>query len=1497
MLFSISRINSQRTPLTWFVVWLVLSLFSSTSAIANTLQKVLKFDHFSVDDGLTQSSVIDMTQDKYGYLWIATHDGLNRFDGQNFTHFNAESNHHVGLPSNFIRSLLYDSSQRLWVGTENGIALYRPSKNNFADFDLTGNNIGHRIWDIFEVSDNQIWISTEQGLARLNEASGKFEPVNFYTESGEPLLLSEIKAAYQQGQKLWLGSYEHGLYLVDLAQGIGRRVPLLSATGEPVTSIHKIVRHQQQLWLASNHGIQIINDQGKQVTAPQITFPPVIQSTEIRSINFSAAGKIWVGTTNGLYTGDATTPLHQVQDQTTTYSSVGSSFIMTLYRDRAHNLWIGSQGGLTRHRSITRQFPHYQLASASQSNQNSVSTLTEDLRGNIWIASDSGDLLEWQPNTKRAITRLSGLPPIRRLRYDGQRQVIWLASAQGLGRYDIKQQHLSWLTPPNDLTSLMDVVIANPHTLYVASQNHGLLSYRPETDVWQAFALPVEIKPGAAHLNTLLKLEDKLWIGSAEGAFYFDLNELRFNFDNPLSPQHNGTQAPGIWSLQGDRDGLWLGSFDKGLYFIGNQGETEHFDRDSNLSNNYIYAIEKEAPGVVWVSTNLGLNRIDRNKKTIHQYTEKDGLQGNEFNHHASLASRSGYLYFGGLNGFNAFLPRHIHDEEFHGKVVLEELSVYNKPIIPGKNEPRLQSDISTQAPVHLFYHDSPFSIKFTVPNAPRPERIQYQYRLKGFDQQWLNINSRVRQATYTNIPVGNYQFEVRAHDINGQWQTDVTRLPIEILPPPWRTMAAYSIYALIAASLICLLVLYLRQLARQRHRIASSEERLKLSLWGSGDELWDWNIKTGKIYRSNIWNRLNFPQDGTRSGADSKESNIHPNDLPRVQEALQAHFNGHSEYYQATYRVRDKDGQWLWILDRGKIVAHGDDGAPLRMTGTIKDINQLKLAEEQLKLFAQSFENISDGVFILDKDLHIIEINQSYTRISGENRDIAIGRSLTFNQYPPNFTAQLHKALTQNGRWFGELEAVRPDGSRYMMELAIDAIRNDNHEISHYVGVFSDISSRKQTEDELRKLANSDTLTGLANRSLFQANHSNLVSRNISHALLVCDLDNFKKINDSMSHKVGDQLLCLVANRLLMCGREEDALYRLGGDEFAVLIEGDADISTVTKVAKRMQKAMQEPFELQGRELVVTASIGIVMFPIDGNDSQELLRNADTVMYHAKSMGQNRYAFFSESMNRSAVHQLQLESLVRQAIREDLFVVEYQPKFNLADRTPSGMEALVRLDHPTHGRIAPTDFIPLAEETGLIVEIGDIVLKKACFATEAWRRRGLLDARVAVNVSAKQFTDGDLPARVEQILDLTQLPPQSLELEITEGAVMAAPETAIAAMSTLRDMGVHIALDDFGTGYSSLAYLKRFPIDTLKIDRTFVQDIATTSIDRKMVASIIAIAHNLDLAVVAEGVEEEAQLELLKSMKCQYMQGFLLSKPLSESQFNDFLLTFKRGE
>ncbi len=699
----------------------------------------------------------------------------------------------------------------------------------------------------------------------------------------------------------------------------------------------------------------------------------------------------------------------------------------------------------------------------------------------------------------------------------------------------------------------------------------------------------------------------------------------------------------------------------------------------------------------------------------------------------------------------------------------------------------------------------------------------------------------------------------------------------------------------IIILSILCLILLGIAtygmvRFKRYQRAMLNSDQRLNFSLWASGDEMWDWHINEGKLFRTN--SRGTYPLSNVNPNVfPPNKQYIHPGDIERVRTKLANHISGNTDAFECVYRLRDKEG-WRWVLDKGRIVIRSDKGKPVRMTGIFKDIQKLKTAESELEIFAKSIENISEGVIILDPQLNVVHVNPGYSKITGYLPEEVLGQKLHLTSLSSTLIHEIKRDVDSHGNWRGDITGQNKDSSMFLAYITANCIRDKEGKISNYVAIVSDTTRRKTAEAKLLKLASTDSLTKLPNRNVFFSNLQTCVDKKVPTAVLVFDLDDFKKINDSLGHQLGDILLIEIAKRIKPITNNLNTLYRLGGDEFALIMEKTNDISAVTAAAKQILKKLSTPFRIDKHEFVVAGSIGIVLYPDDGKQPETLLRNADTAMYHAKEGG-NRYLFFSEDMNKKAVKRLQVENLIRLGLKEDYFQVYYQPKMSFSDGTLNGMEALVRFITPKNGLVSPGTFIPIAEETGQIVEIGDLVLRKACIDMKRWLDEGIIRGRVAVNLSARQFNLPDLMQRIDRILHETELDPHHLELEITEGTVMNNAKHAIETMHQIRDRGIHLAMDDFGTGYSSLSYLRKFPLNTLKIDKAFVDD-ADSDFGKAMIDTIVTIARNLGLSTVAEGVETNEQKAFMTEMECDVLQGYLYSKPLSAVEFSQFAMMDK---
>jgi diguanylate cyclase (GGDEF)-like protein/PAS domain S-box-containing protein len=558
-----------------------------------------------------------------------------------------------------------------------------------------------------------------------------------------------------------------------------------------------------------------------------------------------------------------------------------------------------------------------------------------------------------------------------------------------------------------------------------------------------------------------------------------------------------------------------------------------------------------------------------------------------------------------------------------------------------------------------------------------------------------------------------------------------------------------------------------------------------------------------------------------------------------------------------------------------------------------IEQDSRRRAAEADLRLAAQVFENSSEGIMITDAANRIVMVNKAFTEVTGYAREEVLGenpRLLNSGKQEASFYKEMWADIQRRGEWHGEVQNRRKSGEFYSEWLTISAVKDSDGAISNYVAVFTDITSTKQVEERLNFLANYDTLTSLPNRVLFSDRLEQALATarvgSKSVALLFLDLDRFNLINETFGHSAGDLVLKEIATRLKANVRKGDSVSRMGGDEFSVVMPELDRPDEAAVIAANIMHALGEPLQFDNRELFISASIGISVFPDDGDDAEALVKNADSAMYRAMEEGRNTFCFYHQEMNARSSERMSLEGELRKALSRGELIMHYQPFIDARTGRIVGAEALLRWKRPGIGYITPAAFIPLLEETGLIVPVGEWVLETACRDNKLWRQHGHPDLFVAVNFSALQLVDEQITRKVGDTLSRLDFNPRHLEIELTESMVMKDAERGIRTLREFRELGTLLSVDDFGTGYSSLSYLKRLPIDTLKIDRSFVMDTPAENEANAIVQAIIALGHSLDLKIIAEGVQEAEQVDFLRQVRCDLLQGFYFSTAVEHHEF-----------
>lgn len=685
-----------------------------------------------------------------------------------------------------------------------------------------------------------------------------------------------------------------------------------------------------------------------------------------------------------------------------------------------------------------------------------------------------------------------------------------------------------------------------------------------------------------------------------------------------------------------------------------------------------------------------------------------------------------------------------------------------------------------------------------------------------------------------------------------------------------------------------------LEQRVQERtEQLLAREQQLSRVLEGSDQGYWDWNLKTNNFQVSARWETMLGYAPGEMQVDPAHWSDlVHPEDLPLALASIERHVRGESADHQVEFRAKAKDGGWRWILTRGRITARAEDRTPLMMSGTHTDVTERKQFELALREAGVVFDSSYEGIMVVNAEGLITKVNPAFSRITGYAAPEVAGcspRLLSSGRHDTRFYQEFWESLNQHDFWHGEIWNKRKNGELYAVLQSISVVRDAKGKVLHYVSVFTDITQLKSHEAELDRVANYDPLTGLPNRRLLSDRLKQAILRADRSGKLcaICflDLDGFKPINDQLGHPVGDQLLIGVTTQLQTVLRAGDTLSRLSGDEFVLLLSEVSSLTECTLILDRVLEAVRHPVTALGHALAVTASIGVCLYPDDQADPDTLLRHADQAMYLAKQAGKNRYQLFDTEVDRRVHSHLERLENMKQALSRQEFVLYYQPQVDIGNGEVIGAEALIRWQHPERGLLPPSDFLPHLQGSPLEQVFGEWVIETALQQIEAWARLGL-DMKVSVNVSADHLLQSDFCSHLAQTLARhADTSPSLLELEVLETAAISDMQQAVDIMHGCKNLGVDFSLDDFGTGYSSLTYLRKLPVDTLKIDQSFVRDMLSNPDDMSIVHAVIDLAAAFHRQVIAEGVETFEHCAVLQAMGCRHVQGYGIAKPMPAAQ------------
>ena len=1465
------------------------------------------------DQGLSQGSVRDLLLDKDGFLWLATDGGINRYDSTSLNHINAEGYQLRELP---FSKLLQDSSGRLWAASAHaGIYLFNPATAVFELFmpmPVPANNEqagAHSIISLLEydkdtllflmdnalyrlplstaapeqlfslseqgvkngwlrtaiVADGNVFIGGFNGLYFLEYASKKptllphLTPAMTATENTNHADQKHVKYLEVKYGRIWIGTVE-GLYsiaIADIQQYLQHQSRYTPQQHVPRHNIWQLLWQNEQALLATEQGLYLFNPADNSISQQlQLTQSGLgLFDDNILDIVADNYGGYWLASRNdgAYYWHPRSSAFSNITRQADSNNSLSSEKVYTLALAGDSTLWVGTSNGLNRVDLTSGEITPYLVNNDTKA---------------IW---HSGTILNIFPD---------------------ETDLLWLQTSAGLRLFDAAQNELR-LPPGNNDTDkrLLASAVSFAYrfnkqfyfsidkAFYRYQPDNGELEPLPELDrVFSNLIFGGFIGETAQPDQLLISAADQLWVYDTAR------RQIHLIYQYPKYQPELNRQAD---AMVIDNNGiLWVGFAGHGL--MGFDQQTLQLKHTVTTADN-AYALQRDNEGYIWFSSHNGLFRFDPASLQAEHFTKADGLPTHEYNGAASVKLPEGKLAFGSMRGVTVVDTATLATENRKPTAVITGISTQT-----GK-QLQLHGNLNEHH-VDLSYQDLGIELNFSSMNFRDAHKMQYRFWLEGTQELRYPVQHSSK-VVFPQLSRGNYIFYVVAlSPTNGQ-ESEPARIFLHVSANPW-----FSAWAILAYLLLLLTAGgYLLALRRKQHRLISqahrkvrlSEQRLKQALASVDSGAWEWQADTNLFYASRVQQMLGYPENMNPMTLSQHEALIHPDDKVNYTAQWQRFIQQPEQSFDCTYRMQHRDGHWLWFRDIGKVTEQDEDSAVRRVLGTFSNITETRASQEKARLFGEAFQQTRDWVVILDQQQRVIAANQSFATAFGsleqyidQPRTHHLGISLVRRR----FYTKLLRSMQSGQHWQGEELVITPDGRERPTLINISAIGEQQQ--TFFVLVFTDITAQKMAEDELRYLANYDALTGLPNRALLMDRiyHGIDQARRDRRSLALCfiDLDKFKQINDSLGHDIGDLLLKEVAKRLTSTLRDSDTVARLGGDEFVILLEGYKNDDNISHVARKMLTVVSEPMQLGTHIVGVSPSIGIAVYPEDAVNATELLKHADVAMYHAKEAGRNNFQFFTAEMNEKAHMRLARETRLRNALHNNEFINFYQPIINSQTNRIVGAEVLLRWQS-NQGLISPAEFIPLSEELRLIIKMTQQLLERALADLKKWHDSGY-QLYLSVNLSTQHLEQPSLAEHTRSLLQKYDLPACCLRFEVTESALMRDHRSAIDTMLALSELGIQLALDDFGTGYSSLKYLKELPIDGIKIDRSFVQDIGIDSSDETIIEAMLSMANSLGMYCVAEGVETEQQLAFFSRRQCYLIQGYLFAKPMPEQDMFAFL-------
>ncbi|MGB3727340.1 MAG: EAL domain-containing protein [Glaciecola sp.] len=1502
------------------VVALLLCLVSLSTYSSDASIKAPRLSYLDTNDGLDQDTVEAIHIDSSGFIWIGTGEGLNRFDGVKVLKIHGQNNI---LSSTPVYNIFEHSSGMFYISTaDEGIVKFNPITRETVSV-LSPSM--HTASDWLQYSEDMVELTSGELLIAMSESVYLFDHVTnqatlLYSLLPEQLDEGDsIRSIYAHDNLIFIGS-SAGLRILDRSSEqvfrlMGEQHFMLDQTNvKELLSVDN-----QRLFVGTVQGLYAFNlgeiesfvNKAWDKPEPEVIEPNrnIWDVVEIKNNLF------FIGTDIGLYKYDAVTGhFEYLFEPTKNVEVLSNKDISNLAIDENGNVWFGTvSSGAVLWSPKSLLFDNiYNSVFTSENNllsHNAVWALYQYSPQALFIGTSNG-LNKYNLQSKNISQYLVNNAPktdyteseILKIA-STDRGFLWLVTGSGLRYFDVNSGEMVPLPVSTDAANELlnqwtySTEFDETNRLWILIENGIYVLDLDTENITQ-----VDLKQAGLSINNVWyllgvdKLTNSMLVSASSELWGIDLDtfEIRLLHSIKNETRNKAIHVDSFLRSNNNTD-AWISYPGVGLYRLdGTSFEIlEKFSTDNLLPTNVVYSLNEDKDGDIWFSSHSGIHSLDISSNYVSSFGVLNGLASSEFNQSAAYKLSDRRFAYGTNVGVSLFDPRKLKAtaQSPNRELLFTEATLSNRSLITPLNG-------LNNITLALHHDDSGLTLHYSDMAFDTHTQKRYNYRIISGNETTTYPGLNTNKIILANLSPGTHEIQIyKTMDTQARNMASIT---LKVAYPPFASPIAYLLYAFIVST--AGIIFYIRRLkvkaliTQADQQVKTYNKRLTEALIASNADIWEWSSVTDLMHGARIEKELHETGNSSCVKFDDYLDKIHEEDRDKYHNAwlrFTRATNSHTDdTFDVTYRVVSKSNKTLWYRDIGSIAVLPNGGFEVK--GTYTNLTDRVVEQEKLKLFGNAFKHTRDWVLIFDKNKQLVATNPAFKRaFSVDLKGNSQEHLLNQHQEVLYRTTKKLTSMKAGERWKTEF-TIDVNGKRVNLLTDFNAVADEKQSdtVDYYLLIATDISEQINAQQELQKLANYDVLTGLVNRTLLLERLNQSINFAVRHqhklAVLFIDLDGFKPINDSFGHVAGDAVLIEIGKRLRSQFRQQDSVARIGGDEFVVVLEEVSNLQSVGTVVSDLLASIEPAIVIDKHSVSVSASIGIAIYPSDGVDAEHLLTNADIAMYNAKEQGKNRYQYYTEEMNERVQENIILQNRVKVAAQGRAFVNFYQPIVDLHTNTTAGMELLLRwLDKGQH--IPPDVFIPVTEQVGYIVDVTMHAIQNAINDLATWYQNGF-KGYVAVNLSAKHFATRPQFEVIQQWLQEHDLPTSCLRFEITESLLIDNDEHTLAYMHEMQALGFKIALDDFGTGYSSLKYLKDFPLDALKIDRSFVKDMTHDKGTESIVQSTLFMTRLLSLDTVAEGVETQQQLDYFKQNGCRFVQGFLYAKPMPVEQMSKLL-------